>query len=77
MAVNRHVVVSLDAQEYRALQERARQEDRDAHQQARHLIREAIGSASFSQQTPVGPGEGFPPLPSPATGPRSPKDGVE
>jgi hypothetical protein len=69
MAVNRHVVVSLDAQEYRALQERARQEDRDAHQQARHLVRQAIGAAPFSN-TPAG-GAGGSPSPAPATGPAS------
>ena len=36
------VVVALPADEYKRLAERAEASDRDPHQQARHLIRQAL-----------------------------------
>ena len=71
MAVNRHIVIDLDAAEYRALRELARQVDRDAHQHARAIVRQAV--ASFSQQPPAG-GAGWS-APAPAAGSRKERPG--
>ena len=64
----RAIIVNLPPAEYRRLAERAEASDRDPHQEARHLIRQGIGSATFSQQTPAG-GAVVSPSAAPATGP--------
>jgi len=65
VAVNRHIVIDLDAAEYRALRELARQADRDAHQHARYIVRQFV--ADCSQHSPAG-GAGWS-APASAAGP--------
>ncbi|HEY8745816.1 MAG TPA: hypothetical protein VIU62_22240 [Chloroflexota bacterium] len=69
------VVVALPTDEYRRLADRAQANDRDPWQEARNIVRQAIAAPAATFNSPVGPGEVFPPLPSPTTGPKEHQNG--
>ncbi len=46
MAAMKRIVVDLDGGEYQRLRDRALDQDRDPHQQARHLLRQALAVPS-------------------------------
>jgi len=54
MPAMKRIVVDLDGREYQRLRERAQAEDRDAHQQARHIVRQVLQeeTGDSQRQTP-------------------------
>jgi plasmid stability protein len=42
MAAMKRIVVDLDGGEYQRLRQRAQDEDRDAHQESRHIVRQVL-----------------------------------